>query len=163
MEDNSKFRVVSRFPCTGPAEILHNGSLCWGRVSDISTGGCCVETLYPLPIGSRVQLRFTVAGTVLDIAAKVVWIVPQSVMAMSFLSVSPVQEDTIARIIEKVKKAGDSSQANSALQPEMQNVQGVRDAQLLSKITKRINEKGVLTKQELTEMVNANRQQLSPE
>jgi hypothetical protein len=157
MEDYSKFRVAPRYACSGTAEILHNGSLCWGRVCDISNQGCCVETLYPLPNGSEVQLRLTVAGTVLDIGATVAWIVPQSVMAMSFGIGSEEQENKLAEIIEKVKAASNPAPVDSALQPETENVQVLRDAKLLSMIKKRINEKGILTKKELIEMVNANR------
>lgn len=157
MEDFSKFRVVPRYPCSGPAEILHGGNLCWGRVCDISTRGCCLETLYPLPIGTEVQLRLTIAGSVLDIGAKVAWMVPQSVMAMSFANVSPQQECVIARIIEKAKTAADLSPANSVFQPGPESAQVLRDAELLTTITQRIKEKGVLTKQELMEMLNANR------
>jgi hypothetical protein len=124
-------------------------------VCDVSNRGCCVETLYPLPVGSDVQLRLTVAGTVLDIGAKVAWIVPQSVMAMSFGIGSAEQESKLAQIVEKVKAT--SKPANSALQPETENVQVLRDAKLLSLIKKRINENGILTKKELIEMVNANR------
>lgn len=158
MEDFSKCRVVTRYPCTGPAEILHDGSLSWGRLSDISRRGCCLETHYPLPVGTEVQLRLTVAGTVLDIAAKVAWIVPQSVMAMSFVNVSPQQENQITRVIEKVKTADSVSIAEPLLPAELEtaHAQILRDAQLLSKITERINEKGVLTKQELMDIVNPN-------
>jgi len=127
-------------------------------VSDISRKGCCLETLYPLPVGTEVQLRLTVAGTVLDIAAKVAWIVPQSVMAMSFANISAEQESKIARIIEKVKTADSSPVAEPVLPAKLEtaNAQILRNAELLTKITERINEKGVLTKQELMDIVNPN-------
>lgn len=159
MDDYSKSRVVPRYPCTGPAEILHDGSLCWGRLSDISSRGCCVETLYPLPIGSDVQLRITVAGTVLDICAKVAWIVPQCVMAMSFENVSAQQGSQIESILEKVKSTAGSPTAKEVLPPDSgtEYARIMRAAELLAKITKRIHEKGVLTKQELLDMENANR------
>jgi hypothetical protein len=158
MEDYSKCRIVTRYPCTGPAEILYNGNLCWGRLNDISSKGCCIETLYPLPIGTEVQLRLTVAGLILDVAAKVAWFVPQSVMAMFFVIVSEQQEDKITKIIEKVKTAGTPSAATQVLpsQAGSENVQVLREANLLAKITRRINERGLLTKQELMDIVNAN-------
>jgi hypothetical protein len=76
-------------------------------------------------------------------------------MAMYFTFVSPEQEDELAQILEEVSAVGHSSAALQAEppQPGTATVQTSQDAGLLVKIAKRINEKGVLTKQEFDDML----------
>src|ERR1700687_4401084 len=66
-------RQSPRSLCAGAVEILQRGSRWeWGRVNDISHGGCYIEILQLLPIGTEAQLQLTIADTLLNIAAKVV-------------------------------------------------------------------------------------------
>ena len=109
MEDILEIRSGFRHTCLGGVQILHGGNLCWGRLGDISGGGCYIETVYPLPIGTTMQLRLTIAGKILDASAKVAWTIPQAGMGVSFVFVSPEEKYKIAQIIEEVKTIGKSA------------------------------------------------------
>ena len=157
MQGLSESRRVSRHACLGGVQILRDGNICWGRLGDLSGGGCYIETIVPLPAGTTVQLRLTVAGNVLDLSAKVIWTIPQAGVGVSFLFVSPQEKERIAQIIEEIKTIAKSPAAQPIPPPPDKNVVRIsRDAELLAKIKKQIEEKGVLTKQELMDLMNAN-------
>jgi Tfp pilus assembly protein PilZ len=153
-------RIVTRYACTGTAEIHRDGTFCAGQLSDISTGGCFVKTLDTYPVGEDVRLLLMIAGTQLEIAARVARIIPHSGMAMAFKGVSAEQEKQIAQITEEAKAFGISPAAKQTLPPQLATVPVPvsRNAKLLAEITKRVNEKGVLTRQDLTDMVNGRSQ-----
>jgi PilZ domain len=152
MEEYSKCRTVPRYACVGTAEMLHNGKLCWGRLGEISAKGCYIETAYPSPAGAVVQLRLTIAGTHLDVGAKVTWSRPQAGMGVSFVFASAEVESKLARIVEDIAETSRSSP-----EPGGAIVRFKREAapEILEKVIKQLTEKGVLTMQELIEMVNA--------
>ncbi len=102
-------RRFPRYPCTGEAEILQGGKPWgWGTVSDISRGGCYIETNHPLPTGAEAQLRLTIAGIFLDLCANVVSSDPMFGMGMDFVVV-PIEEwNKLPEIIEKVSEADTS-------------------------------------------------------
>jgi hypothetical protein len=158
MQGLSESRSVSRHACLGGVQILRDGNICWGRVGDLSGGGCYIETVVPLPAGTTVQLRLTVAGNILDLSAKVVWTIPQAGVGVSFLFVSPQEKERIAQIVEEIKTISKSPAAQPIPPPPEKNVVRIsRDAELLAKIKKQIEEKGVLTRQELMDLMDANR------
>jgi PilZ domain len=160
MEEAAKHRGFTRYGCTGGAEILQCGRLCgWGTVGEISRGGCYVETAHPLTVASEAQIRLTLAGTVLDIGAKVAWMTPQVGMGLYFEHLSPEEENKLAQIIEEIAGGSSARVMEPAEHPQPGNapVRITREAapEILAKIVKRINEKGVLTKQELIDLVKA--------
>jgi hypothetical protein len=96
-------RRFSRYPCSGAAEIIQSGKRWgWGTLSDISRGGCYIETMHPLPTGTEAELRLTIAGVSLDISADVVSSDPMFGMGMEFVMVHAEQWNKLPQIIEKV-------------------------------------------------------------
>ena len=160
MEEMPERRRFPRYPCKGEVEILQSGQTVeWGTISDIGRCGCYLEMLRlsPLTAGSEVDLRVSIAGIFLNIRARVMCATAQVGMGMDFMAVSPEQEDLLAQIIAKVKPA-DPSPALPAFdrpQPAGAPIRITREAipGLFAKMLKRLNENGVLTKQELVEMV----------
>jgi hypothetical protein len=71
-------REHSRVKVSVPIELCAEGSKSpmRGATSDLSLGGCYVETIYPLAIGTTLELKLQVDGTLL-ILAKVVTCDPQ--------------------------------------------------------------------------------------
>jgi len=99
-EDRRRF---PRYPCTGQAEILQKGKRWgWGKVSDISRGGCYIETMHPLSTGTEAQIRLTIAGILLEIVGNVVSSDPMFGMGMDFVVVPTEQWNKLPQIIEKV-------------------------------------------------------------
>jgi hypothetical protein len=116
MGDMSDRRRFPRYPCTGAAEIFQSGQLWgWATVSDLSRCGCYLETLAPLPLGAEVGLRLAVAGTILDINAKVVCATPLVGIGMEFLAASQEQENLIAQFIADVTGTNRSASASGDL------------------------------------------------
>jgi hypothetical protein len=106
-------RRFPRYPCTGAAEVLviqSGKSRRWGTVKDISRVGCYIETMYPLPAGAEVELRFTLAGVALDIAANVVSSHPMFGMGVDFAG--PAEKWKVSQIIAKL--------TNTDISPAMQ-------------------------------------------
>lgn len=149
-------RIVTRYACTGTAEIQHDGTFCTGELCDISSGGCFIKTLHTFPVGAAVRLLLMIAGAQLDLEARVARIIPQSGMGMAFEGISTEQEKQIVRIIRDAKAAGRSAAMKPAetspSAPAPVPVSG--SAELLAEITKRVNEQGVLTRQDLMDLVN---------
>lgn len=52
-------RLSRRYPCDIGTELIpaDSGTLLWGRCTDISSGGCYVETRSPLPKGAHLHIR----------------------------------------------------------------------------------------------------------
>jgi hypothetical protein len=152
-------RRSPRYPCMGPAEILQSGRrLGWGTVKDISRGGCYIETAQPVPRGAEVQLRLTVAGTDLYVGAKVVANDPLVGMGLDFMVMPPEQGNKLAQIIEKITGPDLSLAVLQAERGEPNTVFRITQEaapDILAKIIKRINEKGVLTRQELRDIVKS--------
>jgi PilZ domain len=151
-------RRFPRYPFQGGAEIFQGGrSIGWGTVSDLGLCGCYLELISPLPVGTEVDLRLSMAGFLFDMRAKVVCATPLVGMAMEFLSRSPEQVKTISQIVEKltgapatpaVQLADGPQPAGATIHITPESAPGI-----LAMMLKRINEKGVLTREELVEMV----------
>jgi PilZ domain-containing protein len=160
MEEELRCRDDHRYPCEGAAEIFQNGRCCgWGKLNDISRGGCYLETVYPMVAGTEARLRITIAGSVLEVDARVVWTTPQVGMGMFFVIETEEEARNLAQIVDEV--AGISRppamEPASQTEPASATVRITREAapEILAKIIQRINEKGVVTRQELIEMVKA--------
>ena len=164
MDESLNFQLLehrrfSRYPCTGVAEILQSGRHSGhGTVSIISRSGCYIETAQPLPLGTEVQLRLTIADTGLYVGAKVVCTDPLTGVGMEFMVVPPDQGNKLAQIIEKVAVL-DLAVLQADRMPPNTVFRITRETapDILAKIVERINEKGVLTRQELVDIVKANR------
>jgi len=167
MEEHSERRRSARFPCTGAAEILRGGQRWgWGTLSDISSGGCYIETDHPLPIGIEARLRLTIADILLDIGARAVSITPLVGMGMEFIAVPQEQANQLAKIMDKVTAIHPSPALQHAESsgPSRVAVRITREAapDILAKIIERVNEKGVLTRQEFIDIVKSNNDKHRP-
>jgi len=161
MEEHSDRRRFSRFSCSGAAEILQEGQRWgWGTLTDISSGGCYIETNQPLPLGAETRLRLTIADISMDIDAKTASVTPMMGMGMEFLAISQEQKIKLVEIIEKIAATHPPPVLHKPAAPEPSKgaVRIMREAApaILAKIIERVNEKGVLTRQELIEIVKFN-------
>jgi len=54
-----------RYVCDGGVEVRTEGSTTgfWGTLTDISLGGCYVQTFSPLPVATRVHMRIQTKST----------------------------------------------------------------------------------------------------
>ena len=68
-------RVAERYPAILVAEVaeIPLGATRSGRTSDISETGCYVDSLHPVPIGTRIRLKLTRGSETFETTATVVY------------------------------------------------------------------------------------------
>jgi len=70
------------------------------RVSDISASGVYIDTTITFPVGSIVNLRFTLPSLQMRVSAEVVHSMPAMGMGLRFLDVTPAQRAAIEEIVD---------------------------------------------------------------
>jgi len=92
-------RRHSRYPFTATAEIVEAKSQMrvQGRTSDLSLGGCYVDTMNSFPVGSIVKMRLTREARTFEAQAEVVYSLLGMGIGLKFTEVDPEQ----FRIVEK--------------------------------------------------------------
>jgi hypothetical protein len=110
-------RLSRRYPCDIGTELVPDGSgtLLWGRCTDISSGGCYVETRSPLPKGSHLHIRFRSEVAPFQADCAVCSTHPLLGMGLHFEAMS----DLDARALGKLLVLGTSAPPSvSAAQPQ---------------------------------------------
>jgi len=95
MEQNT--RRQPRYPFIASAELLEesSGSRMSSRISDLSLGGCYVDTINPLPDGTVVHLKIFTATHSFEAPASVVYSHTHLGMGVKFGEVKPVYEEVL--------------------------------------------------------------------
>lgn len=99
--DNAERRKVTRYPFTAAAKVIETRSQASvsGRVSDLSLGGCYVDSVSPLPEGSDVSIHIEYQGLAFEAVAKVVYALASMGMGVAFTEISPDQMITLRKWI----------------------------------------------------------------
>ncbi len=94
-------RLYPRFSCQGNAELRVAGAseVHWGTVTDVSLGGCYVETASQIPNDREVHLKLTIAGYTADVEGRVVVSHPLVGMAILFISMHAEARATLRNMI----------------------------------------------------------------
>jgi c-di-GMP-binding flagellar brake protein YcgR len=71
--------------------------------SDLSLGGCYIESMYPFPAGTCLELKLSVADTLL-ISAKVVTCDPQFGNGIQFVRMLPEDRVALGKFLDHVAK-----------------------------------------------------------
>jgi len=79
-----------------------------GDTSDLSLGGCYVETIFPFPIGTNLDLQLSIETTVL-IAATVVTCDPRVGNGIKFIRMLQEDREALKAFLEAAQQAQDSS------------------------------------------------------
>jgi hypothetical protein len=84
-------RKTLRFPLTASIEATEttSGARILGRTSDLSLGGCYVDTISPFPVGTDARIQITRGNEVFEAQAKVVYSQIGMGMGLAFLSAEP--------------------------------------------------------------------------
>src|SRR6266852_6205232 len=86
-------RAHARYPFTAGAEVLdaRSGARLNARVSDLSRGGCYVDSISPFTVGTEVKLRITKDASSFSSQAKVVYSSVGMGMGLAFTVIEPEQ------------------------------------------------------------------------
>ncbi|HXY00921.1 MAG TPA: PilZ domain-containing protein [Candidatus Limnocylindrales bacterium] len=95
-------RGAPRYPMVLAADVveLPRGARLSARTSDISRTGCYVDTLNPVPQGSKVRLRITHHDEVFEAIGRVVYVSYGLGMGVAFENVTPEEQAKLDRWIE---------------------------------------------------------------
>ena len=90
-------RREPRYPFIASAELLedNSGSQMNSRISDLSFGGCYVDTINPFPDGTTVRLKIFTKTHSFEAPATVVYSHPHVGMGVKFGEVQPVYEEVL--------------------------------------------------------------------
>lgn len=96
-------RQNPRFKIGVPVEIHTEGSTAplHCATSDLSLGGCYIESMYPFPAGTCLELKLD-AGETLLISAKVVTCDPQFGNGIQFLRMLPEDQAALSKFLDHV-------------------------------------------------------------
>lgn len=153
-------RKHPRYPVSGGgAEIRQQGvdSRIWARLTDISRGGCYLETMSPLPVLTYVNLTLTLDEQHLQTKGQVVVAHPHFGMGVQFLDLSdkdrPVLEAWLAGLApEVVPPLGRRSGENPARTLDKEAA-----ALLVQSITEFFLSKPAMSREEFQQMFEARR------
>lgn len=96
-------RKHPRFKINAPVEVHAEGSVAplHCATSDLSVDGCYIESMYPFPAGTCLELKLE-AGDTLLISALVVTCDPQFGNGIQFLRMLPEDHATLGKFLDHV-------------------------------------------------------------
>jgi c-di-GMP-binding flagellar brake protein YcgR len=104
--DSNNRREHARIKMSVPVEIQAEASDSPLRcaTADLSLGGCYIETIFPFPIGTNLDLQLSIETTVL-IAATVVTCDPQVGNGIKFIRMLPEDREALDSFLEAAQLA----------------------------------------------------------
>ena len=106
-------RKHPRFTVSVPVEVHAEGSDTPIRctTSDLSLGGCYIESMYPIPVDTAVELKLQIVEETLIIFAKVVTSFPQVGNGFRFVKILPEDRAALSAFLDSVAKQQELSGA----------------------------------------------------
>jgi len=107
--DRNDRREYRRLKVSVPVEIQTDagGSPIRGATADLSLSGCYIETIFPFPIGTNLDLQLSIETTIL-IAATVVTCDPQVGNGIRFIRMLPEDREALKAFLEAAQQAQES-------------------------------------------------------
>jgi hypothetical protein len=116
----SERRVSVRFPFTAAAEVyeLRSKARMAGRCSDLSIGGCYIDTLSPFALGCAVRIRMEADHREFEADAVVAYAHPQMGMGLRFTGIKREHEEVLRLWIAELGGEQAAEPAVSPVEPE---------------------------------------------
>jgi len=102
-------REYARIKVSVPVEIRTESGIgpIRGATADLSLSGCYIETIFPIPIGTNLDLQLSIETVVL-IAATVVTCDPQVGNGIRFIRMLPEDREALKAFLQAAQQAQDS-------------------------------------------------------
>lgn len=102
-------REYARITISVPVEIQTDAADSPIRcaTADLCLGGCYIETIFPFPIGTNLDLQLSL-GTIVLIAATVVTCDPQVGNGIRFMRMLPEDRETLKAFLQAAQQTHDS-------------------------------------------------------
>lgn len=151
--DGAERRDAQRYSFVCPVEVIDpaGNTMISARTSDLSLHGCYIDTLNPLPAGTRVRLQLIKNNQRLELGAQVT-ACHVGGMGLMFDQLTTAQQDTVVGWFEGTSSSGYTAfrAAPPAAAPEGDPKKKTRFAVRLVQILER---KGVVTHSEAEELL----------
>ena len=96
-------RQSARVKCSISAELHPVGQpVIWGKVSDLSLGGCFVEMPIPLPVNTKFEVALWLGETKLRLKGEVASSSPGFGIGVRFTNISPESQESLRRHMQTV-------------------------------------------------------------
>lgn len=107
-------RVSKRLKLTAPIELCVEGSESpiRGATSDLSLNGCYIETIFPFPVGTKLEIRLQLESTLL-IMAEVVTCDPQVGNGIRFSRMLPEDFEALRSFLEAAENENEKEEKES--------------------------------------------------
>jgi hypothetical protein len=155
-ESSPERRRNLRFPFTATVEAVDNqsGTKVTGRTSDLSLGGCYVDTLSPFPTGTEAKLRIQRGSETFEAQVKVIFSSIGMGMGLAFVSAQPKRFKIFQKWLLELSGQGvpgDYSEEASETAPQ-DKTQTLKNV-VLSDLIMTLMQKKVLSKDEGKELL----------
>lgn len=153
--NSSERREARRYSFVCQAELMDLGgsTRMSARTSDLSLRGCYIDTLNPLPVGTRVRLQLTKNDQRLEFRAEVTSCHMGSGMGLIFEPLTPGQTDAVVAWLEGTSSPPEPSFAAPASAAVSQGAASKTKARFGAKLLKLLERKGILTPSEAAELL----------
>ncbi len=93
-----------RFPFSAAVEMIESatGAKIHGRTADLGLGGCYIDSLTPLPVGSEIKLKILKDDEFFEAHARVMFSQMGMGMGVAFISAQPNQVRTFQKWIQEI-------------------------------------------------------------
>jgi hypothetical protein len=143
-------RGTTRHMVTMGADVVEfsSGARFSTRTTDLGTGGCFVDTTYPFPVGSKVQLKLHKGKSSFEILGTVVYSQSGLGMGIAFDQISPQQQVALAEWLSEV--TGERIPVAEAVRPpkRAEDFQRLAQSAGLVRLVRLLIGKGMLTEAE---------------
>jgi hypothetical protein len=119
-------RAKVRYPFTASAEIyeIRSQTRLTGRCSDLSSGGCYVDTLSPFAVGAVVRVRIVRDSREFEAAAAVAYAHVSMGMGLAFTEIKREHQDVLRSWIAELSGEQPPEPAVSETEPETGPIDG---------------------------------------
>jgi PilZ domain-containing protein len=94
-------REHPRYACEGGVEVREGNSRgFWGTLTDISLGGCYVQTFSPMALGAELKLFIKAKGFEVHAEAEVVAMHPGVGMGIQFTTIAEGEAQTLKKLVD---------------------------------------------------------------
>jgi len=133
-----------RYSFTGAIEAVkpESDTRVQGRTTDLSAGGCYVDTLSPFPVGTRVKVRLTKEGRSFETQAEVAYSVVGMGMGLRFDATEPQQLDSLKSWLAEL--SGESTEKEPARERADLVDLPMNNSSILNELVSKLVRKGAL-------------------
>jgi hypothetical protein len=154
MSDKHERRLFQRFPFNADVDVVEvqSGTRIRGRVTDLSLGGCYVDTLSPFLVSTAVQIKITKGPQSFEAQARVTNMKVSLGMGLAFVSASAEQKRVLGNWIVELGGKLPSAPPQAAGDGAKDKVSG-EVPNVITALIQALARKGVLTEAEAQEML----------